>query len=155
MAPAVLVVVDSLAARGSGEERQSVHLELPVSGLKVPGWQASHRRPLIISLPSSHSHLAEPSARKVWMKPSWQVQSLMEVDAMGDEENSGQGRQAVPMSEPSSGLYVPSVQSTIKPAVHHLPLRQTERTQVSRLQSSYSCSKRRGMESRAALTWGR
>ena len=70
------------------------------------------------------------------MKPSWHVQSLMEVDATGDDECSGQRKQAVPMSEPNSGLYVPSVQSTIRPAV--LPQRESSGT---------------GDEKRAGVRW--
>ena len=111
-----MVVVNSFAARGSGERRHSKHLVLPLSGLYVPGWHASQRTPFMISLPASHSHLALPSGRVVWMKPSWHMQSLTEVDAMGEVENSGHDRQAVPRSEPSSSLYVPSVQSTMRPA---------------------------------------
>ena len=114
--PSCMVVVNSFGARGSGERRHSKHLELPLSGLYVPGWQGSQRTPFMISLPASHSHLALPSGRIVWMKPSWQTQSLMEVDEAGEVENSGQRKQAVPRSEPSSGLYVPSVQSTMRPA---------------------------------------
>ena len=37
-------------------------------------------------------------------------------------ENSGHFKQAVPSDCPSSGLYVPGVQDTTSPAVHHLPL---------------------------------
>ena len=44
------------------------------------------------------------------------------ADAIGDFENSGQLRHAVPRSCPSSGLYVPLTQSTMRLPVHHLPL---------------------------------
>ena len=64
--------------------------------------------PLMISLPGSHSHLAEPSGWTVPMKPDAQVQSRADVDATGEVENSGHLRQAVPLSWPTRGLYVPS-----------------------------------------------
>ena len=45
VAPTVRVVVNSLGANGSDDCLHSVHLELPVAGLYVPGWQASHLTP--------------------------------------------------------------------------------------------------------------
>ena len=151
--PSCMVVVNSFAARGSGERRHSSHLELPLSDLYVPGWQGSQRTPFMISMPASHSHLAEPSDIIVWMKPSSHTQSATDVDATGDIENSGHLLQAVPRSCPSSGLYVPSVQSTTRPAVHHLPFGCPHRDSVMPSQRRRTKEIRRayGVERRAAM----